>query len=645
MSERAFVDSLSAKTCKSALTPETQHFANSLMHHSFLSTDIQALLERSQQEVSLQISSLSTTIEASQTATLAQLDHQLQSMEQRIIKTVRQTTSQPQEPASLARITWCPANAFRRGSRCDMHCTCQCHQGAKFSRNMRMTLFQSVIGVAAVVYSNWGSRPCFNPSCRSPHQGGSQQSIRDIHIIYHLPDWLSRVSISLFVSNNLNGSPQMHLRMYNRRDWGEGWTPRGLLHLVECGDVEGVKTVLRNGNGTVYDLYGENDISPLWLAFVAKKTSIISLLLRAGADPFVRLSHGRSVMDGAFLNSNSSDADDVARASLFPVSCYVEDLDLPNLHLAIIGNNNALLSSLLQTTACIDQPTCIDQLIQPTGISALHLAALRGDHAAVKLLIRYGATVDVLSTGGNAPLYSASRCGNYSVVSELLRAGADPNHFDKYGRQAIHGACTARRQAVEIISLLLQHGAHIEPPAPKTYFTPLVTALSSNHVDVVKFILSRGGNPSDRGELVGEDGLPSGAYQSFNLAMENAILERDPAKVEVLLEYGAKLEGVGGENNWGVLHRLATSGTEELMRLFLRPEYLERLRGVSTVLKDTAGKTPMAVFAERTEKDEELRAAFEALLDAVEGLAMGLVEGEVEDEVEDVFFDAKSGMG
>ncbi|KAK0616638.1 ankyrin repeat-containing domain protein, partial [Immersiella caudata] len=91
----------------------------------------------------------------------------------------------------------------------------------------------------------------------------------------------------------------------------------------------------------------------------------------------------------------------------------------------------------------------------------LHLAAVRGDLAAVKLLIRYGATIDIRTKNGITPLYFACLYGNYSVASALLRAGADPNKGDDFGRCPIHGASSARRKPTEIISLLLQHGANI----------------------------------------------------------------------------------------------------------------------------------------------------------------------------------------
>ncbi|KAK4447961.1 ankyrin repeat-containing domain protein [Podospora aff. communis PSN243] len=567
------------------------------------------------------------SIEASHSATLAQLGDQLQSMEHRILTTVQKSPDAGQKPGPLKQKELCFSSGPRRGSRCDINCTCQCHDDAKFSWKMNMALFQSVVGIAAVAYSSWGSRRCTNPSCRESDSPGNQRPVRDIQVVYHLPDWLSRVSVSLFVSNNLNGSPQMQLRVYNRRAWGDGWNSGGLLRLIDGGDVEGIKAAFRNSQATVYDLYGPGCATPLWAAFQTNDIELVSILLQAGADPFYRLDppNGRSVMDLAFQISNTTIPEYVALASLFPVSRYIEDLDIPNIHLAVIKNAHSLLSSSLQkTTASINQP------ITPNEYAPLHLAAMRGDVTAVRLLIRYGATLDVPTKLGVPPLYFASLYGNHSVVSALLLTGADPNQPDNLGRRPLHGAATARTNSAKIMSLLLQHGADINARMPGIDpFTPLSMAISYGDVESTEFLFSRGADPEQ------------GCAMSFNFPMQVAIERGDCAKAELLLKHGAEVNAVGERDGTGLLHHLAMSGTEGLMRLFMVPRNLERLRGVKTALKDGAGKTPMVLFDERVEKAEGLRKGFEALLDAVEGLDRELVE----DEEEDVFFDAVSGDG
>ena len=88
---------------------------------------------------------------------------------------------------------------------------------------------------------------------------------------------------------------------------------------------------------------------------------------------------------------------------------------------------------------------------------------------------------------------------------------------------------------------------------------------------------------------------------------------------------------------YGILHILAAEGDLEMFGVF----FDAKLRGVSTVLKNVAGKTPVELFDERNSTTELYR-TFEYLLKSVEKYEQGIaVEVELEDTVEDdVFFDA-----
>lgn len=61
------------------------------------------------------------------------------------------------------------------------------------------------------------------------------------------------------------------------------------------------------------------------------------------------------------------------------------------------------------------------------GDTALHMAALWGDVAAVEQLLAAGAFVNELGAGGRTALYYAALEGHVAVVERLLAAGADPD--------------------------------------------------------------------------------------------------------------------------------------------------------------------------------------------------------------------------
>ncbi|MCA9178795.1 MAG: ankyrin repeat domain-containing protein [Planctomycetales bacterium] len=57
--------------------------------------------------------------------------------------------------------------------------------------------------------------------------------------------------------------------------------------------------------------------------------------------------------------------------------------------------------------------------------TALHLAALAGDHLLIRELIQHGAEVDAQCGAGQTPLWFACNGNCYEAVQELLASGAD----------------------------------------------------------------------------------------------------------------------------------------------------------------------------------------------------------------------------
>jgi ankyrin repeat protein len=86
----------------------------------------------------------------------------------------------------------------------------------------------------------------------------------------------------------------------------------------------------------------------------------------------------------------------------------------------------------------------------------LHLAAINGHAAAVKLLLDYGAKVNPLNAAGMTPLHLAAREGSIETVKVLLGAKPELNIKDAHG-------CTpltwAEREHHEEIAALLRASA------------------------------------------------------------------------------------------------------------------------------------------------------------------------------------------
>ncbi|KAK0652512.1 ankyrin repeat-containing domain protein [Cercophora newfieldiana] len=599
-----------------------------------MSREIDTSLDVTQRELTSQMQRLSTSLVASQYTLLAQMDNRFRALESTLLavpsptapsngKDLMDAFNTPRPPAPA------PFDApAKRASFCDISCTCTCHRATQ-NTWMRITLLWSIAGVMAVSTSGRGSQSCTNPHCRDSKQGQSQP-FRDVHIIYHLPDWLARTTISAFFSTNLNGSPQMNLRVHNRRNFQDLWGPRGIGQYIELSDTEGVKSLLRSGDTSVYDVFGPTQWPALWWAFNngvrTHNLSIIKLLLQAGADPFQRLeaAHNRSVMTVAFQVYTANDPKDRDLATVLPIAKYLDDSDLSPVHLAILNITHVSLAELL--------PSHLDKINTPNidGFTPLHVAAIRGDADSAKVLIRYGAELEALSTFRNTPLYYACAYGHYQVASLLLQAGANVHARDLVDRQPIHAAAAHDSSlpgaSTDLVSLLLQYDADVNSEVPDVG-NPLQYAVFSGSTDTAKALLDWGAEAKS--------------------AILTSIHKCRHEMARLLLSYKVDLSCVDEDDNQSVLHNLALTGDEEMMLIFAQ-EFRRRGGGeVNTGSKDAQGKTAATLFEERG-PTQELRNAFQGLLDAVDGDFDGEEAADPElkgvEEEEEIFWDAEDGF-
>lgn len=78
-------------------------------------------------------------------------------------------------------------------------------------------------------------------------------------------------------------------------------------------------------------------------------------------------------------------------------------------------------------------------------------------------------------------------------MSELLRRSIKVNNATKKGNTALHIASLAGQK--DVIKLLIQYNANVNVQSLNG-FTPLYMAAQENHDACVRFLLSKGANPS-----------------------------------------------------------------------------------------------------------------------------------------------------
>jgi ankyrin repeat protein len=191
--------------------------------------------------------------------------------------------------------------------------------------------------------------------------------------------------------------------------------------------------------------------------------------------------------------------------------------------------------------------------------TALHLAALRNQHAAIRLLIERGADLNSRDFPNNAtPLHFAAMHGTLHTIRLLVEAGADvEGRGDDYEVGILGWATCFRQMRRDVADYLLSQGATlnlwtaialerieevramlVSDPAllgarmtrNQHRRTPLHHAAATSRLKLVQLLLDVGANPN-AADATGATALTTAVQESA-----------DPAMVTALLAAGARLD-------------------------------------------------------------------------------------------------------
>ena len=140
------------------------------------------------------------------------------------------------------------------------------------------------------------------------------------------------------------------------------------------------------------------------------------------------------------------------------------------LHLAAYGGHVETAVAMLEEGCPLDVPNTADATV-------LHFAATGGNVDLVRELVVRGCDVNAMEANGCTPLHFAAGCGRTEAVCELLKLGAT-------------------KSAVGLSAHMLDGG--IIGACDSDGRTPLMWAVRKGQVKVSKFLISKGGNISDR---------------------------------------------------------------------------------------------------------------------------------------------------
>lgn len=131
------------------------------------------------------------------------------------------------------------------------------------------------------------------------------------------------------------------------------------------------------------------------------------------------------------------------------------------------GNGYALLhhfamqGKAASVASLLEQGAEVNVLTGESALTALHLAAFKGDLPTLTLLLEFGAKIDAEDSLGRTPLHWAAKGENPSVIPFLVANGAEVDARDTENRSPIEHSVLEGK--VEIIKALRKSGAIFDP--------------------------------------------------------------------------------------------------------------------------------------------------------------------------------------
>ncbi len=167
---------------------------------------------------------------------------------------------------------------------------------------------------------------------------------------------------------------------------------------------------------------------------------------------------------------------------------------------AAMNGDRAAVQLLLKNKADVN-------VRQADGATALQWAAYRDDLQLADLLIAAGADPKIPNREGATAMQLASLHGGAPMIAKLLNAGADVNERGVNGETPLMFA--ARNGSLQVLNLLFQRGADINAKEALRGTTALMWAVERKHTDAVKLLIEHG---ADVGVASSSDSKGGTAY-------------------------------------------------------------------------------------------------------------------------------------
>ncbi|CAI9725800.1 serine/threonine-protein phosphatase 6 regulatory ankyrin repeat subunit A-like [Octopus vulgaris] len=388
-------------------------------------------------------------------------------------------------------------------------------------------------------------------------------------------------------------------------------TSETLLSLCQKKDWLGTEMrmkTLERDHKEVNEADKENGFTPLIIAANETKYIIAERLIDLGANINAQAHDGRTALAMAAVSSK----DDVVKLlvskkadALIPGGPK-KNIPLhwasskPNPTIGIITcllksvgadttlNTNQDSHTALMLAVLSDNVAACKELIRTIGDTALHIACRKKNIEILRLLVESGTPVNIQNSNLQTVLHLGAHDGDEVVLKCLQQLRADPNLGDKLDKTPLHIA--AERDNTEAMDILIEKFKASIVLRAKNGNTLMHFAANAGHQNTVLFFLKKGvplNMPNKSGAVALHVAAMNGhvsvdGYTALHLAVKHS----HPEVVQVLLGFGARVDGKAGKNGETVFHLAARSGHLELVKTLLEED-------CSPTQQSKTGDTPL----------------------------------------------------
>ena len=487
-------------------------------------------------------------------------------------RTLPQYTFEDRSQLKPRAISAQPALHLKKTYSCRPTCHCPCHIRREYHLPWLMKF------LLGELHLYWRSQKASIPCSCSHHL--------NVTMIYRFPRYLLSRYISMVVQTTYLDGPELLLRVPHVLPW---------THLLwkysVRGDLLAIQRMYASRMASPFDVdpHGRN---ALIYASKQETANVVTFLLEQGTDSNQPDQFGKPpselLLRRSFGGMYGDQGAEIMRR-LLNNQDPLEEFGFTTLHKIVLGIEFKDLQSVLEAT------TDTINVTDSVGRTALFWAVICDDIDRVRLLLSYGADVNVKDLRGCAPIDFVR---GSAVCKSLLAYGAKNNITSRSSphEQAIEYG------SVEVMSLFAAAGFDIDKKDNDNE-TPLLNAIYAGHTALAQRLIELGAN------------VNSANLSSRDSALHFASAFDRPAILKTLLEKGADYNALDC-NGRNLAHCAAQKGSTELVKVMTGMN----LDGLDLSLRDYEGKTPADYISERIVMTDMEVGVHEAWEDMMAGL-------------------------